>query len=142
MVCFAAMEQHIEHGVTPTLGATKRKQRKRLPAPKFRTPRGSIRRFNTLVHQYARELGFDERSLLTAECELIRQAAALALRAEQLQAGIVRGALIDPDELIRLSSEARRVLRSIKANPKKEAAPPRPWSPLRAAIAKAAKEPA
>jgi hypothetical protein len=135
------METYSEHGATPVLQAPKRKQRERLPAPKFRSPRGSVRRFNTLVHQYARELGFDERSLLTAECELIRQAAALALRAEQLQAGIVRGEPIDPDELIRLSSEGRRVLRSMRAGVKPEAPPPPPWSPMRSRIERATDAP-
>jgi hypothetical protein len=108
-------------------------RRKRLVAPKCRTPLAAIRRFNTLVTKFTREVA-GGRELLTAECEMVRAAAAIMLRAEQLQAGIVRGEAIDPDELIRLSSEGRRVLRSIRAGAKPEASPPLPWSPLRARI--------
>jgi hypothetical protein len=80
------------------------------------------------------------RDLLAGEREMVRQAAAIMLRAEQLQAGLVKGEPVNPDELIRLSSEARRALRIIKASAMKpEALPtPLPWSPLRAALAKAA----
>jgi hypothetical protein len=126
-----AGKTHPEHAVTTGQSATKRRQRKRLPAPKCRTPRAAIRRFNTLVTKFTREVS-GGRELLTAESEMVRQAAAIMLRAEQLQAGIVRGEAIDPDELIRLSSEGRRVLRSIRAGVKPEAPPPPPWSPLRA----------
>jgi hypothetical protein len=132
-----------EHVVTTGQSATKRRQRKRLPPPpKCRTPRAAIRRFNTLVTKFTHEAtGGRDRVLLTAECEMVRQAAAIMLRAEQLQAGIVRGEAIDPDELIRLSSEGRRVLRSIRAGSKLEASAPPPWSPLRSALAKATREP-
>jgi hypothetical protein len=126
-----AGKTHSEHAVTTGQSTTKRRQRKRLPAPKCRTPRAAIRRFNFLVTKFTREVS-DGRELLTAECEMVRQAAAIMLRAEQLQAGIVAGAEIDPDELIRLSSEGRRVLRSIRAGAKPEASPsPSPWSALR-----------
>jgi hypothetical protein len=122
---------HTEHVVTAGQRATKRRQRKRLPAPKFRTPRAAIRRFNDLITRITHDhLG--GRELLTVEREMVRQAAAIMLRTEQLQAGIVKGEAINPDELIRLSSEARRVLRSIKAGVKQEAPPALPWSPLRA----------
>jgi len=48
----------------------------------------------------------------------------------------VRGdAVIDPDVCIRLSSEARRLLASLRKRAgKQEASPPPPWSPLRARI--------
>jgi hypothetical protein len=124
---------HSEPVVTTDQKPTERR-RKRLPAPKSRTPLAAIRRFNFLVTKFTREVS-GGRGLLTAESEMVRQAAAIMLRAEQLQAGIVQGEPIDPDELIRLSSEGRRVLRSIRAGAKPEASPPSPpWSPLRARI--------
>jgi hypothetical protein len=45
---------------------------------------------------------------------LIRQAAGLTLRTEQMQAAIVRGEAVDNDQLIRLSSTAKRVLEAIR----------------------------
>jgi hypothetical protein len=132
----------MEHAATAIPRAAKRGvkrvRRKRLPAPKRRTPLASIRRFNDLVTKFTREGG---REMLTGEREMVRQAAAIMLRAEQLQAGIVRGEVIDPDELIRLSSEARRVLRSIRAGGRALASPSPPWSPLRARITTAAAGP-
>jgi hypothetical protein len=41
---------------------------------------------------------------------LVRQAASLIMRGEQLQAAIARGEHVDPDELIRLTNTARRTL--------------------------------
>ena len=80
---------HTEHVVTAGQRATKRRQRKRLPAPKFRTPRAAIRRFNDLITRITHDhLG--GRELLTVEREMVRQAAAIMLRTEQLQAGIVK----------------------------------------------------
>ncbi len=121
--------------------AAKRARRPRQPAPRRRTPRASIRRFNGLVAKLAADLGGREK-LGVVELEMVRQAAAMMLRAEQLQAGIVNGEAIDPDELIRLSSEARRALRAlgVKAGVAKPAPPP--WSPLRARLAAASATPA
>ncbi|WP_271554340.1 hypothetical protein [Bradyrhizobium sp. CCBAU 45394] len=62
--------------------------------------RAEIPRFGTGIR------GSEQQSEL--ERGLIRQAAALALRAEQLQATIVRGDSVDDDHLIRLSGEARQ----------------------------------
>jgi hypothetical protein len=130
---------HAERDIASVPKLAKRKQRKRLPAPKFRTPLAAVRRFNDLIFQFSREM---DRELLAGEKEMVRQAAAIMLRAEQLQAGLVMGEPINPDELIRLSSEARRALRTlgIKASAKKPEAllTPLPWSPLRSALAKAA----
>ena len=44
---------------------------------------------------------------------MVRQAAALALRCEQLQAAIVRGQAIDDDLLVRISGTAKRLLGAI-----------------------------
>lgn len=46
---------------------------------------------------------------------LIRQAAVLALRSEQLQSQIVSGTPINCDDVIRLASEARRTIENLKA---------------------------
>jgi hypothetical protein len=54
---------------------------------------------------------------------MIRQAAGLTLRAEQLQAAIVRGEAVDDDQLIRLSSTARRLLTAIAAKAAKRKPP-------------------
>ncbi len=117
-------------------GQKVRKRRARQRVPGRRTPRAAIRRFNDLVVQFTAELGGRER-LNIAEHEMVRQAAAIMLRAEQLQAAIVRGERIDPDELIRLSSEGRRVLRSLGIKNGGAKPQPPPWSPLRARLAAA-----
>lgn len=59
------------------------------------------------------------------ERDLIRQAAGLTLRAEQLQGTIVRGEPISNDELVRISSTAKRLPETIraKADKRKPAGP-------------------
>jgi hypothetical protein len=71
------------------------------------------RRFKDLVENFSRDLGGIDR-LSEAEQSLIRQAASLTMRGEQLQAAIVKGEPVDPDELIRLSNTARRCLEGIQ----------------------------
>jgi hypothetical protein len=129
-------EAAAKHATSGGQGSAKRARRPRQPAPKRRTPRGAIRRFNGLVAKLAAERGAG--ALGVVEFEMVRQAAAMMLRAEQLQAGIVNGEEIDPNELIRLSSEGRRILRSIRIGAKPGASPPPPWSPLRAKLNAAA----
>jgi hypothetical protein len=58
------------------------------------------------------EHGGDEGS--TTEQSAIRQAAAMMLRAEQMQAAVVREENVDNDALIRLSGEARRLLAGLR----------------------------
>ena len=76
-----------------------------------RTP--SARRFRDLIDSFASDLG-GMQQLSEAERALVKQAASVTIRAEQLQAGIVRGETVDPDELIRLSNTSRRLLASIR----------------------------
>jgi undecaprenyl pyrophosphate synthase len=76
-----------------------------------RTP--SARRFRDLIESFSCDLGGTER-LTEAERALVKQAASVTIRAEQLQAAIVRGEAVDPDELIRLSNTSRRLLASIR----------------------------
>jgi hypothetical protein len=71
------------------------------------------RRFRDLMESFASDLG-GLRSLNEAERSLIKQAASVTIRAEQLQAAIVRGEAVNPDELIRLSNTSRRLLASIR----------------------------
>jgi hypothetical protein len=68
------------------------------------------RRFRDLVAAYTAEIGG---TLSESESGLIRQAAALALRCEGLQAAIVRGEPVDDDLLVRISGTAKRLLGAI-----------------------------
>jgi hypothetical protein len=72
----------------------------------------TARRFRDLIADYAREHG-GSADLSPAELGMVRQAAAITLRAEQLQAAICRGELVLTDELVRLGSEARRMLATV-----------------------------
>jgi hypothetical protein len=70
----------------------------------------TARRFRDICRAYEVEIG----GLVSeVERDLIRQAAGLTLRSEQMQAAIVRGEMVDNDQLIRISSTARRVLETI-----------------------------
>jgi hypothetical protein len=71
----------------------------------------SARRFRDLVQAYEAEVGG---TLSELERGLVRQAAILSLKTEQMQESIVRGENVDSDTLIRLSGEARRILTSLR----------------------------
>jgi hypothetical protein len=73
----------------------------------------SARRFRDLLESFSAEYG-GVGSLNETTRALIRQAASLTIRAEQLQAAIVRGEPVDPDELIRLTNTTRRTLAGIR----------------------------
>jgi hypothetical protein len=66
------------------------------------------KRFRSLVTQFALELGGG--GLSAADQALVKQAAHLVLASEQLQAASVSGESVDADALVRVNSEARRVL--------------------------------
>ena len=74
-------------------------------------------RFRRLVRGLAQELG-GMAALPEADQVAIRQAASLAMRAEQLQAAIVRGDDVNPDELIRLTGASRRALETVRKRAK------------------------
>lgn len=82
----------------------------------------SARRFKDLIAGLARDEFGGAENLSIAELSLLRQAAALMLSAEQMQAAVVRGEAMHADELVRVSSESRRVLdamrRSTRAVPR------------------------
>lgn len=71
----------------------------------------SARRFRDLVRAFEAEVGG---TLSELERGLVRQAAILSLKTEQMQESIVRGDDVDSDTLIRLSGEARRILASLR----------------------------
>jgi hypothetical protein len=81
----------------------------------------TARRFRDLVHAYKAEIGGD---LSQTEMAMIKTAASLAIQAELMQADIVNGKMVDSDDLVRLSSEARRLVDAIaeKAGKRKPAA--------------------
>jgi hypothetical protein len=68
------------------------------------------RRFRAIVEAFSEEIGGQ---LSESELGLVRQAAALALRCEQLQAAIVRGEVVDDDLLVRISGTSKRLLGAI-----------------------------
>jgi hypothetical protein len=72
----------------------------------------AARRFRDICAAYETEGGGN---VTEVERDLIRQAAGLALRAEQLQGAIVRGEAVNNDELVRISSTAKRLLETIRA---------------------------
>jgi hypothetical protein len=93
------------------------------PLPKSVDLRSSeSRRHRHLIASLTDEIGGNPTEL---ERALIKQAAALTLKSEALQAAIVRSEDVDPDALIRLSGEIRRVMSSLKVKAsKRDAADP------------------
>ncbi|MDT2022816.1 hypothetical protein [Methylocella sp. CPCC 101449] len=81
------------------------------------------RRFRDLYRAYEAEIGG---ALNEIDRGLIRQAASLSLRAERMQAAVVRGEEVDNDALIRLSGESRRIMASLrtKATKRRPSGPP------------------
>jgi hypothetical protein len=69
------------------------------------------RRLRRLADEFASEVGTP---LSPIDRVLVGQAAALALRSEQLQTAIVSGQSADTDEAVRLASESRRILVALK----------------------------
>jgi hypothetical protein len=82
----------------------------------------SARRFRDLVNAFEEEVGGP---LSEVERGLIRQAAALTFKAEELQSALVNGEPVDGDQLIRLTGTAKRILSAIsaKASKRKEPTP-------------------
>ena len=98
------------------LSAATRRQRfsragTRLPRVDHRS--AAARRFRDVVNSLEAELGGGD--LSPADRSLVKQAAALVLQAEHMQAAIAGGEQIDTDSFIRISSEARRALNELRA---------------------------
>lgn len=102
---------------------------------KRKTPLARRRRLNQIIRELARDLGFSPDAVTRSERGTLHQAATLLLQVEIAQEQLVVGATLDSDTVIRLSSEARRLLSTLRS--RREAAPqPLPWSPLRAQLAR------
>jgi hypothetical protein len=100
---------------------------------KRKTPLARRRRLNQLIRELALDCGFDPADVTLAERGVLHQAAAFLLAVEVSSDALVRGATVDDDTMIRLASEARRLLVGLRKRAKQqEASPPSPWSPLRA----------
>jgi hypothetical protein len=95
----------------------------RVPLPRSDGRTVTSRRFRDLVEAYSAEIGGE---LSEADRSLVMQAAAIQIRCEELQLELVEGRDIDPDMLIRLSSEHRRLMAGLgaRADKSKPAAGP------------------
>jgi hypothetical protein len=87
-----------------------------LPSLDMRSAGG--RRFRDLCRELAKEIGGE---LSVIERAQVRAAAACLVRAEAMQDAIARGEVVSADDVVRLSSESRRILASIKAKVAKPA---------------------
>jgi hypothetical protein len=81
----------------------------------------TARRFRRLSDEFAAEIGG---SLTSIEKTLVSQAVGLLIRSEQIGADIVAGKSAAVDEAIRLASESRRILASLKARADANKPPP------------------
>src|ERR1700722_636852 len=75
----------------------------------------SSRRFKELVETFAREAGG---ILSEVDQSLVQQAASLTLAAEMMSADVVGGKPVDVDGLVRINSEARRLLEMLRSKAK------------------------
>jgi hypothetical protein len=71
------------------------------------------RRFKALIAAFTEDLGGSQ--LSHADTALVRQAAAMVLRAEQAQAALLMGEAITDEDLVRLSNAAARILNMLGA---------------------------
>jgi hypothetical protein len=65
-----------------------------------------------LCEAFERELGGN---LNAVDQNLVRQAANMVLASENFQLDVINGADVNPDALVRVSSEARRILGMLRA---------------------------
>jgi hypothetical protein len=99
------------HAVRTELGRDKISNGSRLLPKSVDLRTTSGRRYRYLVSAYSNEVGAE---LTEPEKALVRQISSLQLRIEQLQGRIVLGEDVSADEVIRLSSEHRRLLTSLR----------------------------
>ena len=83
--------------------------------------RSTARRLKQLIAAFTADLG--ESNLSEAERSLIQRAAALTVRAEQIEAAMISGETIDDNTLIRLSNSASKVLNMLGVRKRKKQAP-------------------
>jgi hypothetical protein len=77
------------------------------------------RRFRDLIEAFSEGLG----ELSEADLAMVRTAAALTIKSEQLQAALAAGEAVDSDALIRLAGTTRRSLAAISAKRQDKPAP-------------------
>jgi hypothetical protein len=75
------------------------------------------RRFRDLCVSFANDLGGDS-TLNEPQRALIRQVAAVTVESEKLQASIVRGESVDPENLVRLNNLQARLVKHLNIKPK------------------------
>lgn len=85
----------------------------------MRTPAG--RRYRDLVLAFKSEVGG---TLLESDLAVVKQAAAITLRSEQLQSALVRGEVVDEAMMIRMTNTAKRLITAL-AKKAKDRKPPR-----------------
>ncbi|WFU09099.1 hypothetical protein QA646_17795 [Rhizobium sp. CB3090] len=73
----------------------------------------SARRYRDLCMSYADDLG-GAANLSEADMSMVRTAAALSVKSEEMQAAIVRGEDISETEIVRISNACTRVLSALK----------------------------
>lgn len=81
------------------------------------------RRYRDLVTDLAGDLGGAE-ALSAAEAAMVRQAAALIVRGELIQARIVNGETVDDEEATRVANAAARILNALRVKRRKREAVP------------------
>jgi hypothetical protein len=69
----------------------------------------AARRYRDLCLSLADDLG-GASSLTTAQSALVRQAAAMIVQSEKLQSDVLRGEIVDVEQLTRLANAATRIL--------------------------------
>ena len=124
--------------MTPELPINRSKSPRLVPAVvrkdrHRRTTLARRRRLNQLIRELAHDLGFDLTAMTLPERGVVHQCATLLLQLEVSQDALVRGAAVDPDTTIRLTSEARRLLAGLRKRAGTKPTEP-PWAPLRARI--------
>jgi hypothetical protein len=90
-----------------------------IPLPRSDGRTIAARRFCELVESFEKELGG---GLSEVEQSLVRQAANLVQVSERLQADVIAGVQVDTDAMVRISSEARRILGMLRAKATKNRA--------------------
>ena len=99
-----------------------RRTRGGVPLPRIDGRKPSARRFRALALAYEAEFGGAE--LSESDKALIAQVCGIQIRLEELQAATVAGRDVNTDEIIRLSSEHRRLLNGLRGKAAKKPAGP------------------
>ena len=94
------------------------------------------RRFRALIEAFTTDM--DDDRLSNADIALVRQAAAMTIRAEQAQAALLNGQAVDDDQLVRLSNASTRILTVIAARRSAKAKRPPTIEDIQAVIDAAA----